>query len=333
MSDFVDPGRQYRRGVILGLSLAELFTILVFLLLLVLGAYALMQEETLQDRTAQLEREKALVQDQRDALIAMGARERNPIEPELPDDLQGAQAASDSLHNLGDGLVADEPQNELSPEEAAEKIEQQERAIDGVTRKLAMLEREKEIFREKSDEPDKGTEVLEEEIRRLRNENAALKKNVGNLEEDVHTLSDDLAELKQPGQDSPCWFTPAQRLNGKPYEKAVYIFHVRITDHHLFVRDIAAPSDKYRKQKPTLPFDREALNRRLGDAEFVDAFLPLKEAGEDRRVREDRRCTFYVAVWDATSETNKPRYKSAHNDIVQAVFNTYEFRTDPWPHG
>ena len=50
MADFVDPGSHYRRGVVLGLTLAELFTVLVFLLLLVLGAYVLIQDETLAEQ-------------------------------------------------------------------------------------------------------------------------------------------------------------------------------------------------------------------------------------------------------------------------------------------
>ena len=120
---------------------------------------------------------------------------------------------------------------------------------------------------------------------------------------------------------------------GQASEKALYIFDVRITDDHIHVRDVAVPHAKYGKQKRELPFDRNALNRPLEDSEFRAAFLPLKEAGENNRVREDRRCTFYVRVWDATSETNKQRYKRAHNYIVQGVFNTYEFRDDPWPHG
>ena len=112
----------------------------------------------------------------------------------------------------------------------------------------------------------------------------------------------------------------------------MYIFDIRIADQDIFVKDLRPPTPVYQEQKQRLPFDRRALNRPLDDKEFVTAFQPLKLAGENRGVRKDRRCTFYVAVWDATSETNKRRYKRAHNEIVQAVFNTYEYRQEPWPH-
>ena len=365
MSDFVDPGRQYRRGVILGLSLAELFTILVFLLLLVLGAYALMQDEALkvqdevlkvqdealQNSTTQFDEEKARADDLRDVLTAKAAREGNPIKPGLPGDLvivsgndltpeeaakkiEQQKSAIDKLAQqlaliertkLGFG-PAIEPKDDLTPEEAAEKIEQQKSAIDELVQQLAAIGRANEELRSQSGKPAKDTKLQlakqAKEIERLQAHNATLRTRVKELE---------IAENGAAGQDSPCWFTHDLRSNGEPYEKSVYIFDVRITDEHLFVQDIPAPTDHYSRQKPTLPFDRSALNRPLADPEFVNAFRPLREAGHNGDVR-DRRCTFHVRVWDDTGETNKLRYKRAHNEVIETVFITFESR-DPWPHG
>ncbi len=420
MTEFVDAGREYRRGVILGLSLAELFTILVFLLLLVLGAYALVQEQTLQDKTT-------LADAQRDVLVkVMGDDKVNPIEPALPGDLkldrseteelrasdssEGSDAlappeyepATSSEAGNGTAQKEDEPPNEPEPSggagppederptgaeagngpapvedrlppgweasddlapgesptasepEAVETVSRQQRAIDGMTRKLAEQDRLIEMLRNESGD-SLAAEDLQDKLAVLETDNASLQRETADfarivddlerenrrLENEIKSLADDnatvrreLADVDKPiGQDSPCWFADAERPNGKPYERPAYIFHVRITDGYIYVHDVAASTDAYRNQKLGLAFDRSALGRPLSDAAFVTAFRPLKQAGEDRLVREDRRCTFYVAVWDATSETNKRRYKRAHNDVVQAVFNTYEYRADPWPHG
>lgn len=372
MTDFVDAGRQYRRGVVLGLSLAELFTILVFLLLLVLGAYALVQEQALQNKMT-------LVDAQRDVLVkVMGEDKVNPIEPGLPGDLrpdrseieeppgEDSSATGDGLvpaedepppaSEAGGGLASDEslPASETEATSAAETVSRQQRAIDGMTRKLAEREQLIEMLRDEFGYSP-TTEELQDELATLESDNASLKQEtadfarivddlerenhrlqneIKSLAEDNATVRRELADIDKPiGQDSPCWFTEAKRPNGKPYERPIYIFHIRITDKDIYVHDVAASTDAYRTQKPGLPFNRSALGRALSDAAFVTAFRPLKQAGEDRLVREDRRCTFYVAVWDATSETNKRRYKRAHNDVVQAVFNTYEYRADPWPHG
>ncbi len=314
MADFGDPRGHYRRGVILGLTLAELFTVLVFLLLLVLGAYVLIQDE-------KVKKQQKLTKDQRDVLVGvLGVEDSNPIEPGLPGDLGRTGAGGDN-RRPGDEFVVDTgnagaAQGSVEPPVAgskdsvsdANRIKDQQIAIDSLT----------QIVADQQDQIDSLSD--------------SAKGAIADSPETVRPPSDSIRTDDPKGQDSPCWFRPAKRANGEPYERPTYIFHIRIADQGIFVQDTPAPTSAYREQKRRLPFERRALNRWLGDEEFVTAFQPLKLAGENRGVRDDRRCTFYVAVWDATSETSKRRYKRAHNEVVQAVFNTYEYRQDPWPH-
>lgn len=315
MADFVDPGSNYRRGVILGLTLAELFTVLVFLLLLVLGAYVLIQDE-------RVKKQQELADDQRDVLVSvLGVEDTNPIEPALPGELGTTETGGDN-GRPGDRLTTDtssagasqKPVERPEAGEAAESQHQQA-AIDSLTQIVADQKAQIESLSDSAWRPAIA-------------ENDSLRKVLADLEH----LRDQIQTNDRKGQDSPCWFRRAKRANGETYERATYIFDIRIADEDIFVQDIPAPTTAYQEQKQRLPFDRGSLNRSLDDEEFVGAFQALKLAGETRKVREDRRCTFYVAVWDATSETNKRRYKRAHNEIVQAVFNTYEYRQEPWPH-
>jgi hypothetical protein len=126
----------------------------------------------------------------------------------------------------------------------------------------------------------------------------------------------------------------AKRGNGEDYEKALYIFDIRISDDNIFVKDIPAPTGEYQSQKEQLPFDDTALNRRLDYNEFVPAFRALKLAGHNNEVRNDRRCTFYVQVWDATSSDNKVGWQQGHERIVQNIFNTFwdDSEGSKWPH-
>ncbi len=351
MPDFVDGGRQYRRGVILGLSLAELFTILVFLLLLVLGGYAVLQDHALAEKAA-------LVDAQRDELIRQTAA-ANPIVAALPGDLIVDEAGtSDGVEgpaDPGDELVAaeDEPPQVV--------IERQQRAIDVLTRELA--EFQEAIDPEATTDGETATEgELEDQNAQLQDEVAQLEATKDVLVRQNAQQAGEIARLTaekedlvrrnveqasriaglidrhdsagpgELGQDSPCWFVDARRGNGESYEKPVYIFDIRITDEDIYVKDTVAPTSAYRDQKAELAFNRDALDRPLADGEFVRAFLPLRLAGHGREIRADRRCTFYVAVWDATSATSKQRYKQAHNHVVQAVFNTYQYISEPWPH-
>ena len=321
MADFVDPGTHYRRGVILGLTLAELFTVLVFLLLLVLGAYVLIQDERV--RTG-----KKLVDDYRRVLVRVLKPEGNEIVPALPSDLRARGTGGDN-GRPSDGLTTDTSSAGGTPEPVEQPASGSEDSVSDANRS-----RDQQIA------IDSLTQMVADQQGQIDSLSDSVR--LAAIADSLIAVIDSLRRVGPPsdpirtddpkGQDSPCWFRPAKRANGEPYERPTYIFHIRIADERVFVQDIPAPTPVYQEAKRRLPFDRGALNRSLSDDEFVTAFQPLKLAGDSREVREDRRCTFYVAVWDATSETSKRRYKRAHNEVVQAVFNTYEYRQDPWPH-
>lgn len=349
MVDLVDASRQYRRGVVLGLSLAELFTVLVFLLLLVLGTSALIQSEA-------LVQQESLVRAQRDVLVKVLGQVGSSIEPALPEELSPTEGEGPpELKGEKDGDASDKltrprqpPVRHVSAEEAGRLQE----ALDTLTRTAAAMQ---DHIQELED-PDRESVIRDleakvEELERANKELSHITSATPELHEaleKINALNNQLVRLENEnqnlrgkvelgedlrGQDSPCWFRPGTRANGEPYERATYIFDVLIDDATIFVADVPAGTPEYEHQKTQLRFDRSGLGRPLADDEFIRAFEPLKRAAESREVRPDRRCTFYVAVWDATSETNKRRYKRAHNQVVQAVFNTFEYIDAPWPHG
>ena len=341
----MDGSRQYRRGVVLGLSLAELFTVLVFLLLLVLGTYALLQEET-------LDQKDSLVRDQRDVLVKVLGHEGSAIEPALPEELSAREEGHVPSEEESGGISDDlgERQESLTRQVPAESAERLQEALDALTHTTAAMQKRIQELEDPSRES--ALRELESKVKELQRTNELLShsnatqgfqealdkvkdlsEQLVGLEGENKALRDEIASREDlKGQDSPCWFRAGIRANGEPYERATYIFDVLIDDEHVLVADVAAGTTEYEQQKVELPFDRTGLGRPLTDDEFIRAFEPLKHAAESRKVRSDRRCTFYVAVWDATSETNKRRYKRAHNQVVQAVFNTYEYMDAPWPH-
>ena len=262
---FTDFDRPYRRGVVLGLSLAELFILLIFLLLLTMIGYAMNKEQELAEQIKQQEHLDKTVNELKDQLTkAENEKERAEQEKEEAENQLRSQIKD---HDPNDLIVA------------LEKI-------------------------------------------------SSLTTQVNDLQDD---LQPDQKESNAPkGQDSPCWYEMTKRSNGEDYEKALYIFSIRISDRHIFVKDIDAPTLEYQKQKKELEFDRTALNKDLDYADFARAFQPLKQSGDNKKVRDDRRCTFYIRMWDAT--TSKSSYKRAHNEFVQGVFNTYEVKDNPWRH-
>ncbi len=296
-SSFTNFDRPYRRGVVLGLSLAELFIILVFLLLLTMFGYVASTRQWIEESTNQRE----LTEGERNTAESAAAQ--------LEDQLAISQEENERMQEKIGTLIKDVNDINTLISTKDEEIERLTSEIDNFRDMLGTLAPAAAI----------GKRV----------QGAAL--NTGVSPDEL--LADmEKNESDYPGQDSPCWYRMAKRSNGEDYERALYVFDIRISDNSIFTKDIPAPSSEHQKQKAELDFDRTALDRELNYDKFQSVFLPFKVAGDNKKIRTDRRCTFYVRVWDATSITNKPGYKRAHNEVVQGIFNTYEIKENPWPH-
>lgn len=267
--------RAYRRGIVLGLSLAELFILLVFLLLLALLGYALLRDD-------QATRQAKTITEQQKQIVNL-QEQFAPFEDVDPNWLV---AQNEQLK--GDLLVA-----KGRAEEAGRNTEQHAQIIAELRQRIEKLLREKE-----------RTEADRREAER------------------------ELEESKVLGQFSPCWYVVVQEQS-RVREKAVFTFDVRMRNETVLVQM------HYRQPAPdadtrAVEYDRAALGRELRYAEFMREFEPLKIAGREKRVRDDRECYFHVQVWDAT--TDKSAYKRAFNDYVREVFVPTSVRHDPWPH-
>jgi len=335
---FTDFDRPYRRGVVLGLSLAELFIILIFLLLMAMIGYTASREEELQEYEEEL---KQRIDDQ-------GLAEADAAEAE-----QAANEARDELSKVSKALE----QANKEKDEAQERADKAEETLGNIiedddpidlinqlTSENEKLTKDNEELQDKlttaAPDAEIGKQVKEtaDELGVDPNELIKLTKGVSVLNEEISQLEKEKEGLEEAlsgkGQYSHCWYRMAKRKNGKDYEKALYIFDIRISDDYIFVKDIPAPTDEYQSQKEELPFDRTALNRNLDYKEFIPAFRALKLAGHNNEVRNDRRCTFTVQVWDVTSSDNKKGWQQAKDRIVQNIFNTFwdDSEGSKWPH-
>jgi hypothetical protein len=383
---FTDFDRPYRRGVVIGLSLAELFIILVFLLLLTIVGYAVNTEQALMEkeellaaqvvgkRNAENEAEASRnqVKGLEDKLVLVRS-EGMRIVREMDELEKRAKMAEGRLH----ALIKDGDPNELIVALREIVIQQIDKTnelqdslitiapIVNIGRKIEKLSQESRLSpnnyiadfqKQKKKIKNSLTEMAQlrdalisatpaakigEQIQKIARDFGVSTADLINSTRKIEGLKQHLSNLKgeakalketldQKGQDSPCWFRLAKRSNGIVYEKGLYIFDVRISDRHIFVKDIAAPTAEYQKQKELLNYDRAALNKKLRFVKFSRAFRSLKLAGVNKEIRSDRRCTFYVRVWDATN--SKSAYKRAINYKVQRIFSTYEVRDDPWPY-
>jgi len=321
--------KPYRRGLVLGLSLAELFLILLFLLLLLaIGITSLVEEELEKANKSASE-----FQDQLSAIyevvgeeitiedftqLAKYAGEKKSLEnqiQELRDKLKNTEKRLSSLNDLEN--VAEE--YNLSPSDITELIENKKETSE--------LLKEKTKIQNQLDTLLKNEQRLKAELNQKQFEIDVIKENLqiaGNKIDEQQLILDSFSKL---GQDPPCWFILVDDKSnpGQKRQKHIKIFDVKISDNTFNVRyqdntNIIAVDMGNTENLPLV--SGEYLNKELTKSEFIDAFNVFYIAGKNKKIR-DYSCRFMVDVYDTTSSNNKIGYKR-NLRVVENIFYKFE---------
>lgn len=346
-SNFDKP---YRRGLVLGLSLAELFLILLFLLLLVsMGLTAFIQEEL---DAANKKNETLVSQNQ-----------------ELTDSLTEIQKI------LGGEITVVEFTRLVKDVAARQKlIRQNEQLVDQlskVNKELKTLSAVSEVLKKYDIQPDALTELIEgkEDLAEALAKNTALretiveqeskmkavnqelvqaeieaelarslleeaKKQISEKQDKIVEISKILDAVTDKGRNPPCWFRLVDDKSepGAKRQRDVKIFDVKIEDDGFVV--IKHNNDKTPKpiefgDLSSLPlYPDSSFNKKLSQNQFSSIFKTFYMAGENNKI-QPYKCMFTVDVYDRTSNTNKTGYKRSLNTI-EGMFGTFMERGE-WP--
>ena len=316
--------RPYRRGLILGLSLAELFLILLFLLILTtMGITSLLDSESNDKKEAQ-ERAAELTDQLETIYEAVG----NEIKPD--DFTQLVKLASESkglqkeVKSLKDQLS--ETQKELkSFEYLKQVIEVNNLEVEDVTNLIGNNKEMAEVLKE--------IENLEKQLTEADIEVGDLQERIEQAEDASSEYLEALSNLSERGQDPPCWFVsvPDDLTPGETRQKHIKIYDVRITDDAFEVRrhdnsNVALEIEKGNEAaRPKI--SKEYLGNKLSETIFANQFRVLNDAGKNKRI-QDYSCRFMVDVYDETSSGNKDGYKRKLS-ILENIFYKYS-ETGSW---
>ena len=276
--------RVFRRGLVLGLTLAEISILVIFILLLAFGALL----SATQDRIRDLERELPAERASKRLLqtLAQGAR---------PD-----QDVRDMAKQLIAGAVRQDEVNRARKErdDAREQVQEVEDALDqaeapkadggGVGSRAA-----RELARHKgaSDALDavKGPDRdLGRMIADARTENQILRGSLKAAARNLERASQGKGMLKPS-----CWATREG--------KTEYIFDVTMTPSQIMVVDRRLSGRE--REQALLPLPKQGYGSWMSGAAFQVAFKPVFDWGEARG------CRFYVRLKDLTPATDKLGYK------------------------
>ena len=330
--------KPYRRGLVLGLSLAELFLILLFLLLLIATGLSQIKEK----ENNELNRKINELTDLLDAIYEIvGSRISLEDFTKLVQSAGERQRLIKQNAELNDKLAAAEQKlrdakaltkiledNNVTPEQLVDLIEAEEglvEALADIKQLQNQIERQKNKINELEIEAaakDAAKEILEAKV-------VKLEQGLADSNEQVRIL----AEAK--GIDPPCWFRPrpGSTENNKLRPIPVKLFDIQIRDNGLIVR----PKDNSAYANITVDYgNAEALTNLtsmsygslLSKRRFLSEFGWIREAGKQGKV-QSYPCMFMVDLFDGTSAGNKSGYKRLKEGTVEALFNTF-LPKDPW---
>ena len=324
--------KPYRRGLILGLSLAELFLILLFLLLLVsMGISSILEEEknlvqkelqksqneneTLKDKLTTMEKiiggEISIIELQR---LVKKAAEREKI-------LRENKKLNQENQELKDNLTKFDNIKKILEKENINQ-EQLENLINNEKELLEVLKEKNELQKKINDLVGKAKEL------KKKLENEKIQKDI--LEDKFDQVSEQLDRLTDKGRAPPCWFITVddKTVPSGKRQKDVKIFDIKIDNRGFTVRphDNIFISQKINKGNTNaLPaFSYNNFNVKLNANEFTRKFKNFYNVGNNKLIHP-YKCVFMVDVYDATSIDNKIGYKR-NLRTIENLFMKWEER-------
>lgn len=305
----------YRRGTVLGLTVAEVFVLLVFLILLALAGVNRYWSDKLapwKDIMAQTNPKEV------EAALAQPDELRRRLE-RLNSQIAELEKEKERLQNRIRTLVGEQGTSREKLEETNAKLREAE---------LALAECEKAL------------EDSQRKIATLMMEDPMLNDSIDELQRENDALRDKIRMIGK-GITPPCWYqridetNPITKANWR--ERPYYLFDIVIRDDHMEVQPLPIPEGSaedgggkpYSQEAEGLGLNAVSYGIPLTNRQMLDVMTPLYEQGKASQVRT-YSCIFYVRVWDETPEAAKDRWKRAHDGVLEQLFGTYQVRDIPW---
>ena len=325
---------EYRRGTVLGLTIGEIFILLVFLILLVLLGLASkweQEEEDWKKKDEEYRTNEKIITVWRSTIEKFQAPEE--IETlvreaaDLERRLDESHGQNTELRRRNYRLSEELEQTKADLEESRARQSEEDGKPDEEIREM----------RKKYRKLQEEHEYLSKEYSAVREVNADLHRRIDGLSEEAEQAKADLDILRRKGQNPPCWYETVPKGDGTR-EKAHYIFNIAVHDEYMVVgrREIppgGADDDNdrpYTKEAENLGLEDIRYDTPLTDSEMQRQMQPIFDLGKGSEVRS-YSCIFSVKVWDRTSPGAKARWKEAHDGTLERLFGTYVVQDDPWP--
>lgn len=290
----------YRRGTVLGLTVAETFILLTFLLLIALLGLVHRDEPLPEPATPTPPR--VWVRPEEIEALVNAAEEARRAREEAEQARAAAERERDQAHD--------------EAEEARSAREEAEQGRAAAERERDQAHEAVEEARRAQEEAEQGRAVAERGHDQARR---------------------NLVLLRRKGKNPPCWYRIVSAGEGKTREKPYYAFNVAIYEDGIELAPRTAPpggafddgGGPYADEWKRLGIEELPYGKALSDNDFTEAVSGLVAQGRNRQVRT-YECVFSVMVWDKTPDHAKKRWKDAHDRIIEGSFSAYTVRDLEW---
>ena len=326
----------YRRGAVFGLTVAEIFILLTFLLLIALLGLIQEEETLLQPDTPSAPR--VWVRPEEIQTLVNAAKEASKAQEESELARVAAERERDQAQEKVEEASKAQEESELA-RIAAERERDQAQEESELARAAAVRERdqaqEKVEEARKTQEESELARIAAERERDQAQEEAELAHAAAERERDQARR--DLALLRRKGENPPCWYKTVSVGKGKTRERRHYVFNVAIYEDSIELAPRTAPpggafddgGGTYADEWKRLQIEDLLYGNKLSDNEFTEAVSDLVAQGKNRQVRT-YECVFSVMVWDMTPVHAKKRWKDVHDNLIENFFNAYTVQDIEW---
>lgn len=342
--------RAYRRGLVLGLSLAELFMILLFLVLMAsVGVISYLNEKSLREkelatqlRELQEQFGSNILPEDFEKLVAQVAKV-NELKQKLEEKekqlsslmpLKKAMEQRDkAIKNLREDLAKSEAALlNLSPlKNALDEIQltttEQKRLIDKLADAVANIP-EKDLVATAEMLASSPSDIIEElaSLGDLKNENQKLAAEKQQLAELVEAYG------KARGDNPPCLYkgrNPDSPLfKTKPY-KEIYSFDVLLKPYELTIVRRGKEPGNYGNEGNIPIISDNYFNRPISYTDFKREFRQYSNLGRNKKI-QDYPCAFFVKAW-WDKGMSSVEYENAMKQLGDVFFSDV-MRSTQWPH-
>lgn len=293
MADIGEEDASYKRGLVLGLTMAEIMILILFILLLLLATLVRDLEEKLDAFVrvnAGLQNEVVALRDQQKMIAG---RFDDPVKiDDLFTELKLAKEQAARVPALEEKVaqLTTEREANLSAHELAVAMKAIDLDLTKPETRDRMILSLKKIL-------DSGSSGTNSPVTRLEEATEILQQGevrIGDLEGQVKNLLVRINAVGGGTEKPACW---AEKETGK----TEYIFDIAIGSEGLLVRDRKLPHRA--DAQAQLPLQGLLFDIELSPVQFLEQTRPLYEWSEKNN------CRFFVRAFDQTAATEKDLYK------------------------